>query len=274
MIRPPRSVAITLVLLATLTTTLGCEMQTRVVSEPWWSKLPADPPPDQAGGPRGGMWTIPLERFTGRDRQAHAQSMLTRLQQQAGLRSLWIEDVDGTATLYRGRFADPSAEEARQALHHSRRIRLDDGQPFSDVRLVNLAGGGEPRITDPHDLRQYPGFYTLQVGYFDGEYDGDFRAAAEDAAHRLREDDHDAYFYHGPHRSLVTVGLFSYEEAFVTADDPTAAQAQVDAYAPTIRELQRNFPHNRGNGRSRPQRPPEGQDQAQDQANSFVVRVF
>ncbi|MEX0654348.1 MAG: hypothetical protein WD534_11365 [Phycisphaeraceae bacterium] len=258
-----------------LALSLGCEMETRVVREPWWNQLPADPKPGDGGaGPRhaGGAWAIPLQRFTGGDRQQQARALIAEVQKATAVRNLWTEDVDGTATVYRGRYNDPLSEEVRQALQHTRQIRLGDDQPFASARISNLRADGEQRPTDPYDLRQFPGFYTLQIGFYDAQYGDDFRDAAEQAVDQLREDEHEAYYYHGPHRSLITIGLFSYNEAFVTADDPVARRAQVDAYAPSIRELQDEFPYNLGNGLTRVDYDSDGEKLGEQR--SFLVRVF
>lgn len=250
----------------------ACEMETRVVKEAWWNDLPADAAPaedSRRGAAAHGTWTIPLDRFTGNDRQGEAQSLVRQLRAS----ELWVEDVDGVATVYRGRYHDPSSDEARIALQKTRRIELDGERPFNDARLTHLSSDGRGRASDPHDLRQYVGYYTLQIGYYDADFGKDFRDAAEEAVEALRADEHEAYYYHGPHRSLVAVGLFQYPEAFITAANPTGSKrSTVDAYSPRVRELQKAFPHNLGNGRTLIDYNKEGERLGE--RASFLVRVF
>lgn len=117
----------------------------------------------------------------------------------------------------------------------------------------------EPHV---HDLRRFVGVYTLQIGYYDDEYGKDFRAAAERAVVVMREDGHEAYFYHGPHRSMVTIGLFS-EKDFVR-------EGVSSVYGPRIREAQKTHPYNLGNGRTLIQKV---RGESVGEQPSFIVKV-
>ena len=64
--------------------------------------------------------------------------------------------------------------------------------------------------------------------------------AAEKAAAQLRTQGEDAYFYHGPKRSLVTIGLFN-------DSDINVVNGSV-VYSPRVKEVQKRFPYNLGNG--------------------------
>jgi len=80
----------------------------------------------------------------------------------------------------------------------------------------------------------------------------------------LREDGHEAYYYHGPYRSIIAIGVFDYNQAFVRA-------GTVDTYAPQIRELQKTFPYNLSNGVTLKQKI-NGQDIGEQK--SSLIRVF
>ena len=195
-----------------------------------------------------------LAAFEGPERlpDGHEASVLAR--QGGRLQEITLVDADGVAVLYGGRFADakdPAAVAARKRL---RRVRGPEGsrfageRPFRDARLVALegaagagGGGGGVAPSDPLDLRGHPGLYTLQVGFFDDAAKPDRRTAAERWANQLRREEQvEAFYHHGPNRSLVTVGLFDRRQ-FVQ-------EGQVEGYPPEARELRERFPHNLGNG--------------------------
>jgi len=92
----------------------------------------------------------------------------------------------------------------------------------------------------PLDLRQHTGMYTLQIGVYDREYGQGYQRAAEQAVAVLREQQEQAFYYHGPHRSMVTIGLFT--------DDDFVIQEGRWSYGSSIRALQERFPYNLRNG--------------------------
>ncbi|MEZ6189824.1 MAG: hypothetical protein R3C45_00860 [Phycisphaerales bacterium] len=237
-----------LILLATALLLLltGCEMETRVVRSSWDS-LPADPKPRQVDNQKnfqdaaGGQgWAIQITEVLGSDRQDRARELTQRLRSEAQLDNIWIEDIDNVAHIYHGRFANASDKGIRPALEKIQKIELDGERAFEKAQLVPLVGQGRV-IADPFDLRQFSGYYSLQIGFYDEAAGTDFRDIAEQAVRTLREEGHEAYYYHGPFRSIITIGVFTYDQAFVSAGN-------VDTYAPHIRELQKIFPFNLGNG--------------------------
>ena len=257
--------------LALLLMLAGCEMETRVIRSSWDS-LPADPKPRQGQNPRnepyqdpaGGQgWAIQVTRFSGPTRHDQARELVEQLRNQTHLDDFWIEDQGNTATVYQGRFQKASDPAIRTALANVQKIELDGLRPFVGSQLVPLVGGGR-LITDPYDLRQFIGYYSLQIGFYDEAFGKDFRQAAEQAVRVLREEGYEAYYYHGPYRSLVTIGVFSYEQAFVNAGTH-------DTYAPQVLELQKKFPYNLGNGVTLIQK--EGGINIGEQKSS-LIRVF
>jgi len=112
------------------------------------------------------------------------------------------------------------------------------------------------------NLRPHAGMFSLQIGFYDDRFGQGYRRAAEEAAAVLREQGHEAYFYHGPHRSMLTVGLFA-EGDFVQRN-------QRQAYGPRIIAVQETFPHNLGNGRTLVEKAKDGSTREQP---SFLVRV-
>ena len=181
-------------------------------------------------------WAIRLRRFADK---AAADTFARRLAERAGFDDAWVREEDSGAAVYRGRFDRPSGEAAKRALRKTRARVLEGERPFSDAQLVPL-GPGARGAADELDLRRHRGRYSLQIGFYDERYPGDRRAAAEARARELREKGHEAYYYHGPNRSLVTVGVFT--------RDALRQRKGAFQYGPRIRELQKTFPHHRING--------------------------
>ena len=260
---------VTILALCLLVPFTGCEPEVRIVRSSW-DNLPADPKPkdlpeDQTYQDRtGGQgWTIQLIQYTGTDRHRQALDLVRRLRSETELSNMWIEDLNDTATIYHGRYPTASDASIRVSLKKVQDIQLDGEKPFASSQLVPLIGEGRA-IADPFDLRQFIGYYSLQIGYYDSNYGKDFRDAAEQAVRALREDGHEAYYYHGPYRSIITVGIFDYNQAFVRA-------GSVDTYSTTIRELQEVFPYNLSNGVTLKQKL-NGKDIGEQK--SSLIRVF
>ena len=255
----------------------GCEMEYRVVDS-GWDDFPQDPKPSQTESSNSALaasgdreWAIALHRFTGPEREKQAQTTLERLQNETNLTGLWVESSPTTATVYRGRFDDPQAGDAQTALQQTRQTTLQGQRPFARARFVQLGDGGTQNLNDPLNLKRHSGQYTLQVGFYTSEFDGDRQTAAERAAKTLREAGHKAFYYHGDNQSLVTVGVFTYQQAFVTKNDPRAPSATIDTYAPQIREIQETFPYNLKDARQLRQAQ---QGEHPDAQESGIVRVF
>ena len=98
-------------------------------------------------------------------------------------------------------------------------------------------------VAGPYDLRQFPGMYTLQVEVYDDQIGDGYQEVADDRVRTLRDEGEEAYCYHGPFRSQVTVGLFSHDEAFVP-------HGMTEAYSPAVKKLQEQHPLNLYNGRT------------------------
>ncbi len=244
-----------LALMAALAAAAGCELETRVIRD-GWANFPADPSPEHQawGGAEAPTWAVRLAHYRGRDSRRQARQLIQRLQREANVTDAWAVNSPHASTVYRGRFVDPSTSTARQTLAQTRQIELDGERPFADARLTSphLAGEGDDGGDggDPADLAHYPGYYSLQVGFFDDQHTSDRHRAAERWAGELRDEGHQAFYYHGPTRSMVTIGLFRYEQAFTAVDDPRGQgdKSRIDAYSGRVRALQQHFPYTLANG--------------------------
>ncbi len=229
--------------------TAGCEMEHRVVRDDW-ETFRGQMPTDEASGPnvasserQRGPYAVLLGRFTGPDRHVDTFQLLRKVREQTQLEPVWSADGGNVAAVYAGRFDDPRDPAAQRLVDQVRQAQLDGSQPFADASLSAISGqliDSAPR--GPLDLVGKEGQYTLQIGYYDERYGEGFRQAAEQAAQALRDDGEEAFFYHGPHRSMITIGLFT-DRDFVSRNG-------VQSYGPQILEVQQRFPHHLGNGRT------------------------
>ncbi|WP_428389378.1 hypothetical protein [Mucisphaera sp.] len=223
----------------------GCAWETREISSTWdayeqlaWAdRRSANDNPDQVRA-----WTIRAATYEGPRRHEAATTAATALQnnRDLDLNHAWIEDIQGMTYVYAGQFRRIDDRQTRQTLRAVRRFELHDGRPFSSAQFMPLSGTLLPSA-DPLDLAAHTGRYSLQIAAYDRAFGDRFRQAAEDAAANLREEGEEAFFYHGPHRSLVTIGLFE-DRDFVTN-----AQG-FRGYGPRIHQLQQRYPYNLLNG--------------------------
>ena len=191
-------------------------------------------------------YAVLLETYRGSGRLDRAYERITELKQEAALADLWVVDLDGTLHLYHGRFPRAGDPRAAAALERVRAVRLRGDRIYADAELIAL-GTRESEAAvaglDEFNLRRFSNrdLLTLQVAVYNDAFGSGFREAAEEAATALREEGEQAFFYHGPHRSMVTLGLFSFDEHFVQ-------EGQQRAYGPEIEALREKYPYNLVNG--------------------------
>jgi hypothetical protein len=193
----------------------------------------------------GQTWAIFLGRFEGANHQQKAEQAAQRLAGAADFADVWVAEEDDRSVVYHGRYEGSDSEQARRdlrrwhALHQRGQI---EAEGLMLVPVMEGTEGGNPK----HDLRSMSGnenaAYTLQIGFYDDRYGENFRRAAEEAVAKLREDGHRAFYYHGPNRSMVTIGVFPEEAVTIGRDG-------VPQFNQQIQQLQEEFPHNFGNGR-------------------------
>ncbi|QDU34703.1 hypothetical protein KS4_27770 [Poriferisphaera corsica] len=233
----------------------GCQMEYRVVRDGWeeWRKSVGAESVAQIAGQSdfGAMvdedaqWGIMLEAFNGPDRAQRAQELILKLRKQFDLKNFWLKRAYGSLMVLHGSFEDRSTDEAKDTLVMIRKLKVGRLQPYRMAMMQSLAGAS--LVSDnPLDAKSYVGFYTLRVGHYNDDMDGDRREMAEEAARVLRTDGHNAFFYHGPVNSLVTVGLFT-DDDLVPVEQ--ASGFMVEGYGPRIREIQQEFPIHMTNGR-------------------------
>ncbi|MEO0515099.1 MAG: hypothetical protein AAF086_07380 [Planctomycetota bacterium] len=227
---------------------------------------PGDPMSAALNARREAGYAIRLAAYEGPDRAGKAgqDAVWARIQ---GIPRVWTVEAEGLISVYAGRYSRGDDPGAMKLVGQVRTLeRGEDDTPFAQAQIVQLAGVDAFSSDDPYDLRtssnEYE--YSVQIGFFDVQFEGDRRAAAEQWVQQLRDEQEvRAFYYHGPHRSMVTVGLFTHRD-FVR-------RGYVDVPGPEIQSLREKFPHNLGNGMTLKQTNKAGQDLGEQ--TSFVVRI-
>jgi len=201
-------------------------------------------------------WAILVKTFEGRKHARLASQFVKKLQQETNMSDLWSKKHEGKTYVYRGRYFSPSGYAARDELRQTRMTPFDGERPFENIEIARVVQNkvepgdtGKVEVTKEMDLAQYGGqdLYSLQVGVYDQAYGKDFRRAAETCAAIFRAAGDKAFFCHKPHLSMVTVGLFTRDDAFVPIQVGNHMQ---DSYSPMVRTLQKKHPYNLLNGRT------------------------
>jgi len=206
-------------------------------------------------------WSIVIAGVVAEDnppgtRRAVGLEALQKVQTKGGLSEAYLDPRGGALVIAYGHYAAPSDPEAQRDLERVREIVVDGAKPFADAYLSPPPGDAYKGSIAEYDLRNAGSQfgakrakYTLQVGIY-GQQDSraplpsarelaEIRAAAELAATTLRREGELAFYYHGPVRSTVTVGLFS---------DQDIDARQPGGECQALRDLRRRQPYNLLNG--------------------------
>lgn len=224
------------------------------------------PAQQQADRPApGASWVIVLAAFRGDGAQAAAAQALAEARITAGLTDAFVETRGDNVIVAYGRFAAPDDPAAADALQRVRGVTVGQAQPYAGAFLAppfTLQLGSRPEYNLLTAKARYgdDALYTLQVAVY-GRDDlprpteedlKEARKAAEEYATTLRQQGELAFYYHGPNRSMVTIGVFTLDDF-----DPQTPGYQ----SARLRETRKRFPHNLYNGAgiriSRPGRKPE-----------------
>ena len=205
-------------------------------------------------------WVIVLGAFSGDDQDQLAQEALAKITSQTPLSGArLIKKEKGTVIEY-GRFKDPADPEAKAELQRIRETRIGDSTPMDRAFFAPPQGitGALPQ----YDLRNWKqdalagkALYTLQIAAYGrddnkpptAKESAQFREAAEKAAAQLRREGDQAFYYHGPTLSLVTIGLFGESDLKL----PIKGEHGVEPgfQSPRITDLQKRYPNNLLNGK-------------------------
>jgi len=215
--------------------------------------------PGKAGGKshaEANHWSIVIEAFREEDQEVQARDGLAKVRSLGGLPGAYLERRGAATVIAYGRYADAGSKEAKEDLAKVRAVEVVmDGKkqkPFATAFLAppEAVPGTIPEY-DLANARRLNGdwaLYTLQVGVYSNEDPrrpvlpaemAEFRKTAELAVVQLRREGEQAFYYHGPNRSSVTIGLFGVEDF-----DPQNPKMM----SPALTSLRKRFPYNLQNG--------------------------
>ncbi|MBX3353410.1 MAG: hypothetical protein KF684_10815 [Phycisphaeraceae bacterium] len=211
-------------------------------------------PPGASGGAPTRLadagWTIVLRAYTGSDARAQAMSTLQGISSRVSLPTMRVQDRGRGSAIVVGSFSAPSDPAAQRELQRVRELELDGQRPFATAFLAPPVDtndtGGAPQFHLSRATQEFgtAARYTLQIGVYESANPAEARRAAEQAAVELRRGGEPAFYYHGPSRSMVTIGAFTARDAGLDSPIPSAV----------LEEFRRRHPYNLFNGRRLEQR--------------------
>ncbi len=205
--------------------------------------------PGKSGASRE-AWTILIEGFRGENREVRAQETLAGVRGDGALPEAFIEERGDTTVIAYGRYPGPDDRRAQADLARIRSMRFGEAAPYTEARLMPPQVEGSLPELDLRNAKKAYGpdaIYTLQVGVYSRE-DRDrpsaselseFRRLAETAAVQLRNEGELAFYYHGPLRSMVTVGVFG----------PGDVDGKTGAESEKVGRVRERHPFNLHNGK-------------------------
>ncbi|MBL8764128.1 MAG: hypothetical protein JNM07_07655 [Phycisphaerae bacterium] len=213
-----------------------------------------------AGESESGSWAVVLAACRGADQEREAAAMLDRIRTTGGLPEAYSERRGKATILAVGRFDSPNAKEATATLARVRGMVIGGARPYAAAMLAppgNVGGSSTMGRYPQYELTRARArlggsgprstLYTLQIGvYARDEVDflseadlAEVRRSAEEAVVRLRNGGEEAFYFHAPRRSMVTVGLF-------TADDFDSRRPGQES--DRLRAARQRHPNNLYNG--------------------------
>lgn len=223
-----------------------------------------------------GDWSIVLASFPREGGEAQASGVLQLVRSTPGLDRAYLDLRGKSVVIAYGSYPSGGDPAAQRDLRRLREIEINARRPFEAAVIAPPPFSGIAGTIPEYDLstaRQRFGvqaIYTLQVAVYErgGEKEPtpqelqDVRLAAERAAVELRREGELAFYYHGPRRSMVTLGLFG---------DADYDVQRPERESPHLTLLRRKYPYNLVNGATYLVRV-RGQSKATEQP-SFVVSV-
>lgn len=204
--------------------------------------------------PSASTWTIALGVFRGDNSVQEANQALAIVRTQGKLPAAFVQRRGATVLVAYGSYTGPDDARAQSDLAKIQTIDVNGSAAYVNAYLCppfKGQGGSQIGQYDLRRARQQYGenaLYTLQVGTY-GRDDinrateadlVEIRKAAEDAVARLRAEGELAYYFHGPNRSMVLVGLFNSDD-FDPVNRPGVE-------SPRLKETRKRYPLNLYNG--------------------------
>lgn len=221
-------------------------------------------------------WSIVIVSARGEGAQEAIAAAADKVRTKGGLPEAYAEQRGEAWVVAYGHYPSFDDAAAKRDLDRIKNLQIDDAKPFAGAVLAPPVTGHIAGSLPQYDLANVKAregkraAYTLQIGVYDPGDKGTpddlqlAREAAEKAAAELRREGETAYYYHGPRRSMVTIGTFS-------QDDVKLSRSGTPSLSFRVKQLQQRFPNNLVNGQGllvRTDTDPKGRLQP-----SFLVAV-
>jgi hypothetical protein len=189
--------------------------------QPGQKEQPPGKQGDPAADPKASAWSIAIHLTRG-DEQAQAPAILARIRTEGGLPEAYLQKRGQATLIVFGSFTDPDDAGAQSELKRVQQLEIAGSKPYAAAYLTPPATaslqGRMPQysLIRAKALLSDSALYTLQVAAY-GREDlqrpteadlAEARQAAEQAVVQLRQEGEQAFYYHGPRMSMVTVGTF------------------------------------------------------------------
>lgn len=209
---------------------------------------------DKPAAEQGG-WSVLVAIFRGEKHEEAAAQALAEFRTRGMLPEAFAQKRGEATCILLGEFSGPDDPAAQAELKRIQSIEINNEAPYTTSYLAppykaNLKGSlPQYNLSQAKLLYGKRAIQTLQVGVYgrediDRPTEADLkecRKAAEDAVVKLRQEGEMAFYYHGPRRSMVCIGVFD-----LTDFDP-----QVPNYkSARLRDAQKRFPYNLYNGQA------------------------
>ncbi|HUX16540.1 MAG TPA: hypothetical protein VMW52_08700 [Phycisphaerae bacterium] len=180
--------------------------------------------------------TILLVEYQGPEARPSADRLAGELADQK-LPDVFVVEGPDYAAVCVGRYRTWNDTKAREMMGRVRRIRDARGQyPFQGVMLVPVP---EPAPKTSWALEEAPGVYSLYVAGWESL---GRKENAQAYAANLRKEGWEAYVYHGPRLSMVTIGAFG-PDLFDDASKIGRPGVKPTIVHPKALEILRAFPY-------------------------------
>ncbi len=189
-------------------------------------------------------WSLVLEYYSGAGHLERATARATGLANVFSRSDFAVREKSEASVVVLGSYSGPQDSRFKEDLAWARSVEIDGRRPWQAAYLSPPPAKGfgeadEANLAFAREMYGQSAEFTLQIAVYESPRADEARRAAEAAARQLREDGEEAFYYHGPSWSSVTLGLFG-------AGDYDEGRGVV--LNPAILELQKRHPQNLMNG--------------------------
>lgn len=223
-------------------------------------------------------WSIVIVAARGENARASAEAAAEKVRTKGGLPEAYAEQRGEAWVVAFGRYPSFEDKDAQRDLERIKATKIDNEQPFAGAVLSPPLDSRVASTMPQYDLGNLKAkqgkaaAYSVQVGVYDAGQGRKptpediklARESAEKAVVQLRREGEEAYFFHGPLRSMVTIGVFANAEV-------ESSRTGTPVLSERIKQVRKRFPYNLVNGQGlkvRNETDKEGRLQP-----SFVVAV-